>query len=505
MRHMNTISKRHLFNIIGGCIITVWLLMIGLLVTKTNFSKPDEQTDFIADRAVEITSSQHDWMEIYLKGKKVGYAVTHVSPVEDEYLIREQVFLKLNLLGQASIIRTVTQSVADHQFRLKNFLFRMTSGIVSFRVSGKIDGNRMLLKIGDGLATRNESIMLVEKPVIGGGIALFFKGRRLAVGDSFMFPVFDPSTMAQKNMVLKVEGKETLVINRIEYKAIRLTGEMLGQGMTFWLDERGDVLKQAGFMGLTLVKSSVGRASKDIDGGGGDDFYELAAIGLKRQLPKANRLTYLKLEVEGLNDIRFDTEMLNRERQRFRSGRLEIVKENVPLKATYSLPYTDDSIKMKSFLEPELNIESDHREIKEKALEIARNSRNPILVAKRLKSWVYKNLRKQPVLTVPGALEVLNKRIGDCNEHSVLLTALLRASGIPARVCVGLVYARGGFYYHAWTEGYLGEWVSMDATLNQMPVDATHIKLVEGGLRRQVEIIGLIGKIGLKVIDYGYD
>jgi hypothetical protein len=45
----------------------------------------------------------------------------------------------------------------------------------------------------------------------------------------------------------------------------------------------------------------------------------------------------------------------------------------------------------------------------------------------------------------------------------------------------------------------------MDATLNQMPVDATHIKLVEGGLRRQVGIIGLIGKIGLKVIDYGYD
>jgi transglutaminase-like putative cysteine protease len=126
-------------------------------------------------------------------------------------------------------------------------------------------------------------------------------------------------------------------------------------------------------------------------------------------------------------------------------------------------------------------------------------------VAKRLKSWVYKNLRKQPVLTVPSALEVLNKRIGDCNEHSVLLTALLRASGIPARVCVGLVYTRGGFYYHAWTEGYLGEWVSMDATLNQMPVDATHIKLVEGGLRRQVEIINLIGKIGLKVIDYGYD
>ena len=489
-----------------GCsIIIVWLIMIALLVKETNFNNPGEQADFITDKAPAIPSSQHDWMEIYLKGKKVGYAVTHVSPVKEEYLIREEVFLKLNLLGQASVIRTVTQSVADHQFRLKNFIFRMTSGVVSFRVSGKVDGHYMHLKIGKGLAKRSESITLSEPPVIGGGMALFFKGRRLEVGNSFMFPVFDPSTMAQRNIVLKVMAKEAIFINRIKYSAIRLEGEMLDQRMTFWLDEKGTVLKEAGFMGLTLVKSSVGRASKDIEGGGGDDFYRLASIDLKRQLPKANRLTYLKLGVEGLDDTHFDTGMLNRGRQRFRSGILEISKEEVPLKAPYSLPYSDDSKKMRPFLRPEFSIESDDKAVIEKARQIARNAKNPVIVAKRLKTWVYKNLRKQPVLTVPGALEVLKTRVGDCNEHAVLLAALLRASGIPARLCVGLVYARGGFYYHAWTEGYLGEWVSMDATLNQMPVDATHVKLVQGGMDRQVEIIRLIGKLGLEVIDYGYD
>jgi len=72
-------------------------------------------------------------------------------------------------------------------------------------------------------------------------------------------------------------------------------------------------------------------------------------------------------------------------------------------------------------------------------------------------------------------------------------------------------------FYHAWTEAYLGEksadspvdagtgWISMDATLNQMPVDATHIKLVQGGLESQIDIIGLIGKLRLEVLDYRYD
>jgi hypothetical protein len=45
----------------------------------------------------------------------------------------------------------------------------------------------------------------------------------------------------------------------------------------------------------------------------------------------------------------------------------------------------------------------------------------------------------------------------------------------------------------------------MDATLNQMPVDATHIKLLEGNLDKQVEIAGLFGSLELEVLGYRYD
>ena len=116
--------------------------------------------------------------------------------------------------------------------------------------------------------------------------------------------------------------------------------------------------------------------------------------------------------------------------------------------------------------------------------------------------WVYENIEKKPVVSVPSALEVLRTRVGDCNEHATLLTALLRAAGIPARLSIGLVYTREKFFYHAWTEAYLGRWVSMDATTNQMPADVTHIKLIEGNLDKQVEIAGLIGQLKLKILDY---
>ena len=85
---------------------------------------------------------------------------------------------------------------------------------------------------------------------------------------------------------------------------------------------------------------------------------------------------------------------------------------------------------------------------------------------------------------------------------AVLLAALCRSAGIPARVAAGLVYLRGRFYYHAWNELYLNEWVAVDATLGQFPADVTHIKFIEGDMEDQVKVLNLIGKLKIEVVDY---
>jgi len=97
--------------------------------------------------------------------------------------------------------------------------------------------------------------------------------------------------------------------------------------------------------------------------------------------------------------------------------------------------------------------------------------------------------------------KVLASRRGDCNEHAVLLAALARAAGIPARIIAGAVYANDGFYYHAWNELWLGAWVSADAVFDQLPADATHVKLIEGGLEQQMALMGIIGQLAFAVVE----
>jgi len=115
--------------------------------------------------------------------------------------------------------------------------------------------------------------------------------------------------------------------------------------------------------------------------------------------------------------------------------------------------------------------------------------------------WIHKNIEKRPVLSLPDALSTLENREGDCNENAVLLAALARAAGIPAKVEAGLVYLKGRFYYHAWNLLYLGRWITADSLFGQMPADVTHIRFSSGTQKQQLDLMNIIGKIELKIIE----
>jgi transglutaminase-like putative cysteine protease len=153
-------------------------------------------------------------------------------------------------------------------------------------------------------------------------------------------------------------------------------------------------------------------------------------------------------------------------------------------------------------MKAETFVESDNPAIKDLARKLKGDSTDAVAVARRLHRWVYDNIEKTPTVSIPSAVDVLRTKRGNCNEHTVLLTALARAAGIPARMHAGLVYLDGRFYYHAWTSLYLGtEWVPVDAALGQFPADVTHLSFIEGGLQNQAAILRLIGHLQISLED----
>ena len=127
---MRVHSKRTLFfNLCGAGIVLFWLFMLAALVKKVEFG---EETYASSHEYPQMTldSPQREWKEIYLKDKKVGYAVNLIKPVDEGFFIQEELFLRFNLMGIANGVETLIQSETDRQFRLK-FEFRLCFTVIT--------------------------------------------------------------------------------------------------------------------------------------------------------------------------------------------------------------------------------------------------------------------------------------------------------------------------------------------------------------------------------------
>ena len=98
-------------------------------------------------------------------------------------------------------------------------------------------------------------------------------------------------------------------------------------------------------------------------------------------------------------------------------------------------------------------IEATHPDIREKAVEILDGEINSWRAAKKLNTWVYKSIRNKELSGgYSSSLKTLESLSGDCTEHTVLLIAMARSVGIPARICAGLASLGDAFNYHFWAE-----------------------------------------------------
>jgi transglutaminase-like putative cysteine protease len=228
-------------------------------------------------------------------------------------------------------------------------------------------------------------------------------------------------------------------------------------------------------------------------------MYQAAAVvpNPDRRIDDPASVDFLRLSVNGV-----DLDALD-----LRGAGQSVQGDSVELRDAEFLPPAAPDADLPALLAPEPFIESDAPEIVAEARSALKDIVGERARAERLVRHVNAMIEKRPTVSLPSALEVLRTRVGDCNEHTALFVALARAAGIPARIAVGLVYLRGAFYYHAWSEVWLpakagsGRWIPVDPTLNQFPADLTHLRLARGGLDKQATILTVMGRIKVGILE----
>lgn len=499
-------------------IFAVWLVALGWKVRREYF-RP--RAEILADAAFRVPPGAA-YYRLDLGGQQVGFASSLVDTLADTLRVQDLMILEIPALGTVQRMEARTDAKLTRALRLRTFEATVRGADMRFGVRGEVSGDSLLIVEIESAHSRQRQEIPLEEPILLPGLmplSLVFGGD-LEVGKTYAIRLFDPLQLGQRDVAVTVTAESTLFVPdsaRFEPEtdlwvaarwdtlhAWRVRQETRGMVLEAWIDEMGQIVRATTPVGFSMERTAFEIAFENfrrsaavhLTSDVGSDLIRQTAIASNVRLSR-EAMGELKVRLGGVDLEGFE---LSGDRQELRGDTLVVRREaDALLEAGYRLPA--DDVALAAFLDAEPLVQSDDPRIEAQARQVVGRTRNPRRAAQRLVEWVYDEIDKRVTVSVPSALEVLETRRGDCNEHTVLYVALARAVGIPARTAAGLVYVDGAFYYHAWPEIYLDGWVAVDPTFGQFPADAAHLRFTIGGLAQQAELIRLIGRLTLDVVE----
>jgi hypothetical protein len=431
--------------------------------------------------------AQEIWMNIFHQNQKIGYSHRIIQPDNELYTLSERTYLQLNTLGTVHNLHIQTEAILANDLSLDQFSFQLKSDPFAFQVQGMREDKHLKLTL-DGSETK---IPLKEKIYLPTALMDAAYALNLQPGESQKLKLFDPSTMGMRTVTLFYDGQDTLEIMGEKVLCNMYSMDLMGIVSKAWIDLSGQIVQEKGVMGMMLRKTSRENAFKNLANIKHKDLSEWVSVGSNVLLDNPEQLNEITYHIQG----EFNKKSLDGGRQ-FRSGLayLTIKKEHIPIP-----PFSKNL--MEKYCQPTMFIPSDNPMILAQLQKITRKADPWLVKIKKIMVWMNANIMKRPVLSVPNAIETLKHKRGDCNEHAVLAASFFRAAGIPTQISAGLVYLKGRFYYHAWNEVYLNQWITLDVIMNQFPADVTHIRLVKGAPDAQMALLGMIGNIKIRIIE----
>jgi hypothetical protein len=513
-------------------VVLAWFGGLGLLAKRELFR---DRATILAEAAIGLGPSA-TYFIVEQNGEQIGFASTNIDTTVTTFEVNDYFIADLPVGGQRFRASARSLATLSRTLSLRSFDVQIETPQAPMSAVGRVEGDTAVAFVlrmpGQPSDTQRigvpgpilvptlmpTAVMLIGEPEVGNTVTL---------------ASFDPATMAPRDIAFRIAAESVFtVVDSARYdrdagrfvaartdtvRAWQIVPGDEGGGFSGWVDRQGNVVEATQPGGITLRRMAYEiafenwrrmRDANDASGVTGaaastgtiGDLLEGTAISAGA-LPGRRGIGALRVRLSGTS---LDGFALAGGRQLLRGDTLIVRRENEnALVANYSLARRSLQFRQRhaNELRAEPMLQVNDREIIRLAVLIAGNERDPRIVAERINRWVHDSLEKAITITVPSALQVLRARSGDCNEHTQLYVALARAIGIPARIATGVAYVNGKFYYHAWPEVFLRDWVAVDPTFGQFPADAAHLRFVTGGLTAQAELLRLVGTLKIDILE----
>jgi hypothetical protein len=439
-------------------------------------------------------------------GERVGFAHTTIAAAPGGYEISSDGSVKMLVLGFSREAASRETYLVDRDLSLRSFTVEQTIDGSPMRLKGEFTAGGVSVTIEAGGKKREKRLKTSKKVYPPAVLNIYPLMRGIVPGKEYRLQMLDVEEVKVKEVTVTALGRETLPEGG---EAVHLRNDLYQfVDNDVWVDVAGNTIRESVRDGLIVTRAEDGADTRrfilDAALAKRDMVLDYSLVRVDRPIEKPLTVKKLAVELSGFGD---DVPIISDGRQtglRLAAGRVLFTIDTAPgISGEGSVPVA--APENGKFLETSDRILADGSETREAAENILAGERDPRAKIRLLTRWVADSV-EESVTDSQTSQEILRNRIGNCQSHARLYTALARAAGIPTRFVSGIVYVEGkGFLYHSWAESYAERWVAVDPTFGQVPADATHIKLSEGDSPEDLApIAGLIGRLTAKIVDVQY-
>lgn len=438
-----------------------------------------------------------DWYGVYLQNKKIGYAKIDTARAGDTVVGSLFMTMKLAALGQKAEMK-ITRSFtfeAKPPYRLIKATMDQFDGSLTTKINAR--------RVDKGFeyvlwAAGKERTKQVAEPAfnLADSIAAeVWMRSNPKVGDKVRVRDLDVEDWTLDPIEHKIKETRTGLVGGVELKYYEVETKNTKDKISLLsrLDSTGKTLSMN--VAIFELRKENEKEAKDIEFS--QDLFVLGLAKIDRKIGYTTRLTELVMELNG----KYGDALTNGPRQ-------TVVVENGARRIKLGKKYGNE--RKVGAKEIEENLEETNAyaisdpKVKALAKKAVGDAKTPEENVKRIVAFVHDFVEPSAVASLPNIHDLLEKKKGDCKSYALLTTTLCRAAGVPSRQVAGLLYigddakAFGG---HAWNEVVLnGVWVPVDASLNQVDLDAGHISFGEDRAATGA-ILQSLGKLSFKVIE----
>lgn len=419
------------------------------------------------------------WSVMSLDGQRIGHthAVRTVRSGHVETFLQSR--MKMNRMGTEIVLNTNIRHVETADGKPLRFSSLMEMSDSPTVREGVIENGRLRFTTTSGGNTTVKEMDWPPEWLLSEGARLLALKMGTAAGTKYKYKTFNAEYGTPDELDVEVMSVETKNVMGQDRKLTRVRSKpsvQKGVVSTSWVDDKGeDLITEVSAMGLKILMETCTKeeALKDA----GRELPEVFFQTMPRSnlaLPRPREISALSVRLERPEGGFAEWKPPETTQRVLARDAKSVTLAIAPLAS--GGPAEDRAV----YLKPSPGVQCDDAEIVQAAKEIAGDEKDPARLAGRLAGWVHERIDKKSMdIGAASAKEVFKNRSGDCSEHAVLLAAMLRAAGIPAKVCCGYLYFRGSWGGHAWTSAWVGRWVDYDATLGAGLADAARIKFSE--------------------------